>query len=74
MAIIIVHIGSQTETNHKSKVMPNGYLNPTQMMKRNLSGTPSMNRTMVPKSRPFAMAQEMELPLLLLPFRRIIPP
>ena len=74
MAIIIVHIGSQTETNHKFTVMPNGSFNPTQIMKRNLSGTPSMNRTMVPNSRLFAIAQEMELPLLLLPYRRIIPP
>ena len=74
MAIIIVHIGSQTETNHKFRVMPNGYFNLTQIIKRNLSGTPSMNRTIVPNSRLFAMAQGMELPLLLLLFRRIIQP
>lgn len=74
MAIIIVHIGSQTETNHKFKVMLNGCFILTQIIKRNLSGTPSMNRTMVPNSKLFAIAQEMELPLLLLPFRRIIPP
>ena len=74
MAIIIVHIGSQTEINHKFAVMPNDCFNLTQMIQRNLCGTPSMKRTMVPNSKLFAMPQEMELPLLLLPFRRIIPP
>ena len=74
MAIIIDHIGPQTETNHKFTVMPNDCSILTQMILRNLSGTPSMNRTIVPDGRLFVMAQEMELPLLLLPFRHIIPP
>lgn len=69
--VIIVHIGSQTETNHKFTVMRNGCFNLTQ---GNLSGTPSMNRTLVLEIRLFAIAQELELPLLLLPFRPIIPP
>jgi hypothetical protein len=73
ITIIIVHIGSQTETNHKFEVMRNGCFNLTQITQMNQSGTPSMSRTMVPSSRLLAMAQEMERPLLLLPFRRIIP-
>ena len=74
MAIVIVHVSSQRGKNHKFGVMPNGYFNLTQTIERNLSGTRSMNRTMVPNCRLFAMPQEMGLPLLLLPFRHIIPP
>ena len=56
MAIIIVHIGSQTETNHKFKVMRNGCFNLTQMNQMNQSGTPGLSRIMFPGSRLFAMA------------------
>ena len=55
MTIIIVHITSQMETNHKFTVMPNGCLHLTQIIMRHLSGTPYMNKTMVPKGRNIAM-------------------
>ena len=74
MAIMIVHIGSQMEINHKFAVMPNDCFNLIQRIQRNLCGTPSMKKTIIPNSKLFAMLQETELPLLLLLFRRIIPP
>lgn len=56
MTIIIDYNSPQTETNHKFTVMLNDCFNLTQIIQRNLSGTPSMNRTIVPNSRLFVMA------------------